>query len=494
MKRRSFKRLLAILLVAVTCFTLASCGQEISIGDNGNWYIDGVDTGVSARGEKGDTGATGEKGDAGENGANGTDGAKGDTGSPSTVTECVKISSVGLVDTYRITFSNGQETTFQVTNGADGEDAESYTALHKHVVSSLLGGKTLVATDSDGRLKPSEQLVVTNNKVINGKQLTFTCQLSSMTTSTEIRVGHGKTEYASAYLVITRDKLKVVNYYTETNNSTISFDHGLEIKDFLTVNIDVGLSTAKIQIMTSSGMYETTAAWTGRQGNVFAEVTSIGLDNPVLAWSAPSLASNVWVFGDSYLSFTDPGRWPYYLAQSGNTDFCFFGYPGMKTEAGTPDFKWAVEEMGYVPQYAVWCLGMNNLDSDAKTANAQWVTATEQFLAICDEYGITPILSTTPTTPTRHNEGKNVWVRSWAERTGGRYIDFAKAVGADVYSKANIGKVEGNNGTADFINTTGYTWYDGMLYQKDCVHPAHAGAQALYMQVLIDFPEIMYTK
>ena len=44
----------------------------ITIGENGNWYVDGVDTGVKAQGEKGDTGSQGEKGDKGDSGKDGT--------------------------------------------------------------------------------------------------------------------------------------------------------------------------------------------------------------------------------------------------------------------------------------------------------------------------------------------------------------------------------------------------------------------------------------
>ena len=33
-------------------------GSVVEIGENGNWFIDGVDTGKPARGEKGETGAT----------------------------------------------------------------------------------------------------------------------------------------------------------------------------------------------------------------------------------------------------------------------------------------------------------------------------------------------------------------------------------------------------------------------------------------------------
>ena len=47
---------------------------EVTIGENGNWFIDGKDTGIHAQGEKGDKGDTGEKGETGDKGD------KGDTG------------------------------------------------------------------------------------------------------------------------------------------------------------------------------------------------------------------------------------------------------------------------------------------------------------------------------------------------------------------------------------------------------------------------------
>lgn len=55
----------------------------LSIGQNGNWMIDGADTGVAATGPKGDTGATGPQGPAGKDGkdgANGLPGKKGENG------------------------------------------------------------------------------------------------------------------------------------------------------------------------------------------------------------------------------------------------------------------------------------------------------------------------------------------------------------------------------------------------------------------------------
>ena len=52
-------------------------GSVITIGENGNWVIDGIDTGKPSRGEKGDKG---DKGDQGETGPQGPQGEQGETG------------------------------------------------------------------------------------------------------------------------------------------------------------------------------------------------------------------------------------------------------------------------------------------------------------------------------------------------------------------------------------------------------------------------------
>ena len=52
----------------------------ITIGENGNWYIDGVDTGVSAKGEQGVQGEVGPQGPQGETGEQGPQGETGEQG------------------------------------------------------------------------------------------------------------------------------------------------------------------------------------------------------------------------------------------------------------------------------------------------------------------------------------------------------------------------------------------------------------------------------
>ena len=90
---------------------------------NGRWYIDGVDSGVLAEGLKGETG-------------NG-------------ISSIEKTKAEGLVDTYTITFTNGNTTTFTVTNGAQGEPgvgiANAYINSDVHLILVLTNGTEIDA-------------------------------------------------------------------------------------------------------------------------------------------------------------------------------------------------------------------------------------------------------------------------------------------------------------------------------------------------------------
>lgn len=94
----------------------------ITIGANGKWYVDGQDTGVSAIGIKGDKGEQGPKGDKGEDGIQGEKGEKGENGKDGvSIVSVTKSSSVGNVDFYTISYSDGSSSVFTVTNGENGE-------------------------------------------------------------------------------------------------------------------------------------------------------------------------------------------------------------------------------------------------------------------------------------------------------------------------------------------------------------------------------------
>ena len=132
-------------------------GEQGIQGETGPQGIQGPKGDTGATGAKGDTGDKGDKGDKGDTGDDGysptvttsksgkvttititdkngehtatindgADGAKGDTGNTGAtgngISSIVKISSSGLIDTYRITYTNGTTYDYDVTNGEDGE-------------------------------------------------------------------------------------------------------------------------------------------------------------------------------------------------------------------------------------------------------------------------------------------------------------------------------------------------------------------------------------
>ena len=84
-----------------------------SDGTKGTFTVtNGVDGEKGDKGDKGDTGSQGDKGDQGDKGEDGTDGVS--------IVSIEKTSTEGNIDTYTITYSDGNKTTFTVTNGTDG--------------------------------------------------------------------------------------------------------------------------------------------------------------------------------------------------------------------------------------------------------------------------------------------------------------------------------------------------------------------------------------
>lgn len=130
-------------------------GNPPIIGNNGNWWIYNeqsgqyVDSGNPSRGANGQTPEVGATASVDANTGtpavtvtkSGTDlapsfafafanlkGPQGDTGATGNgIASITKTGTSGLVDTYTITYTNGNTTTFTVTNGQDGQGAGDMT-------------------------------------------------------------------------------------------------------------------------------------------------------------------------------------------------------------------------------------------------------------------------------------------------------------------------------------------------------------------------------
>jgi hypothetical protein len=215
-----------------------------------------------------------------------------------------------------------------------------------------------------------------------------------------------------------------------------------------------------LTIISNGNVWELKNAFDYPENDVEMFVKSVDstLTGCSLAAQPMDIGKNIWLFGDSYMSW-DVKRWVYYLASFGYADNCLINaYAGQTTIDQIPVLD-TLLKIG-LPKYIVWCLGMND-GADYSSPSSNWMDGVNHVLEVCNKYGIIPIFATIPTVPTINHEEKNLWVRN----SGYRYIDFAKAVG----SKANG------------------DWYSGML--DDGVHPTETGARALYVEAMSDFPE-----
>jgi len=336
--------------------------------------------------------------------------------------------------------------------------ANRMTVIESRTASSA----TDVKSANTGTLTSGTYIMLAENLDVkkNKTQMLY----ASIKTFGGLRVGHGETVYGGSYVDIDGSKITVYDY---TNKASVvkTAEHGLNIKDFISVTIDVG-TNASITVCTSSGSFTlSNVAWNGCNGPIFAKSIGSELTNCELKWTCSDLTADVWVVGDSYLGLNSSSRFGYHLLKAGFDKWLACGYPG----AAAYSQKLSVInllEMG-TPRYIVWTIGMNNIDNGA--INSSWLTEVQQIIELCEQRGVTLILTTIPSTwdsnleLTRDNSYKNTWIKA----SGFRYVDFERAVGAD--------KGEG--------------WYAGML-STDGVHPAELGAKALASRFIIDVPEI----
>ena len=315
-----------------------------------------------------------------------------------------------------------------------------------------------------------ERLSIANSAILYNKKNCSYSFWANFDTFSGLTIGHGATSLGASYIEITTAKLLA---YQGNGSSAAAkmaeynLPENFAFSDFVSVNVNVGdseIPTATVTILTNGGRFiQENVPFVGSRGLVYA-LPAAAMTNAVLSYSMRDLKQDVFIFGDSYISLNDQNRWPYHVMQAGYTDYLLCGYPG----AGAQDILPALQQMISLarPKYIVWLLGMNNPDTETGY-NENWKTALDSVLEICENIKATPILATIPNTPTVSNYYKNQYVR----QSGYRYIDFAKAVGAE--------ELESH-------------WYNGMLNETETakVHPTVYGARALAMRLLADLPEI----
>lgn len=302
------------------------------------------------------------------------------------------------------------------------------------------------------------ELLSTN--IVKDLLYTFSAEIGNDFTNLIIGSGYPNGSYRS-YITIDSTNLTF-----NINGSDYVYPHGLTIADYIKVTIDINDNTkAKVTLTSGGSQFTKTLGWYGFHTDKYAAFSESGtFTNVVFTVAFKNINSNTHIYGDSYVAIIEStSKWSHWLVADGyGKNALINAYPG-EDSANALIALQIVLSVG-CPKYLLWCLGMNDGgDTDAETPSVAWMAGINKVLELCEDNNITPIFATIPTVPAYNHEAKNAWVRS----SGYRYVDFAKAVGA---------------------NSSGI-WFSGML-STDNIHPSELGAKALWHQVLCDFPEI----
>lgn len=314
------------------------------------------------------------------------------------------------------------------------------------VSGSLLNGETLSLSEYSNSIKKNERLIF----------------VADITSFTGIELGFKRygTNAKVNRVAVDNTNLTIYPYSGEGT----SYAHGLTIQNNLQVILETdNMYNVKITIVSNGIRFEGTYGFNRRYLDyMYAESVGSTLTNCTLSWTCTDFRKKIWMFGDSYFSYTD--RWYAYLKQAGyDKNVLMDAYPGENSATSLLSLKNLLKIAK--PNIIVWCLGMNDGTDGEVYPSADWLDAMQELLSLAAQMNIIVVLATIPTVPTINNERKNYYIRNIFNI---QYIDFAKAVGAQ------------SDGT----------WYNGMLSQ-DGIHPTDAGAKALYMAVVSGLPQIM---
>ena len=495
---KKIKILLSVIFALALILAATSCSASAPyIGENGNWFVDGEDTGVLASGEKGDTGDKGIWGATGkfktftvekvsyENSvatykiklASGEEETFTLTsGKAPEITSCEEVVSKRTEEksVYEIVFDNGYRAEFEIKNGKDGTDGTISIGDIKNydIIKTMTLGQDVLTvkkeTLSDGEyLYPTKGDKALNLGTANANTVTVRLDVENLL-GASIRIGYGDTGLGDTYAEINEKQL-VFYHYDEKTGEFTSFrkiSHKLEIKNYIQAQLDILDGFMRFSISSDEGgMYTTLrVAYPGGYGDLFVKPVGVEASNVELKWFSNDFTNPVYIFTDSLApSTTGIQGWSQLLRNNGYKSNALFGKDGMSAGTALDMFKTALE-FG-TPKYAVWSVGASNPDS-ADAVNAEFASATEEFLTICEQKGIIPILATTPSLSDNSHAKKNEMLRNLASTENIVLVDFDKAV------------VNGATGEC----------YSGMKDENGDL--TQRGVDALYMQILVDFPEI----
>ena len=332
-------------------------------------------------------------------------------------------------------------------------------------------------------VEPGESIVLANNYCRNNTVLSAI--VSTKEPFEGLTIGRGGPEvYWGAWAVVTADSVSIyerdwlVEKGDYDNVHFDSFAHGLDLKGQFSVSVVTSEPDSTGFFVLTSGFksFKKKIHWRGGGIPYLVNDGNSPLDANLL-FVRGDANRPVWFIADSYFMEYDVERWPYYMVQDGVKNWFADNLPGGGSEEFLDCFR---EDLKYgTPEIAVWMMGMNDYNDEPDAPNAVWLSCVKEFISLCEERGITPVIVSVPTVPERCHDRKAEWVRN----SGYRYVDWTSAVGAKPW--------DGSEEDLQCLKTTGKHrgWDQDYLYE-DGVHPTASGAEALWLQVKKDIPEL----
>lgn len=343
----------------------------------------------------------------------------------------------------------------------EGDNARLLLSYAKYIKYAQDGNCSLlpfgIRIDQDTFVSPSN---IVYDAPCNKKNSIISFTATFTGTLNNLIINHGlNAPYADSFLIIYSDRIEVWGSESGTDNLYISANHGLTLTESISVIINnYDIAKAKITLTCPNGTFSLDTKWTGYSGQILVRNdTGLTLNNAHFVYSALDLNASVWCFGDSYLEYR-----PKNIMKMGYKDIMFDGFGGRQSESGITGLR---QLLSYkIPKVVLWCLGMNDGDSDS-AINSSWQTCANQLVDLSNKYNFEIVFTTIPCTPIINNSFKNAWIKN----SGFRYIDIAAAVGG-----TNVGS----------------TWFSGLL-SPDNIHPTYNyGEQVIASTIAAGLPEI----
>ena len=361
----------------------------------------------------------------------------------------------------RITISNK---TWNKCSFACGGVNSNYIPFKTIIPDEYIKGGLFSGAKYNGTIINHDTLYFLNQHISKNSCLT----LMAVGTISDISFGVGKNADGGTFVNLTATQI-VVYHIDGATQLVATYNHGLTLTDrtYLHIN-EKDDRNAEITLCSGGEQYVVESVEWGGRGQVFLSSDNGASMDFEVSVMLSDLCKQIWIFGDSYYSHDVDNRHLYYIYSLGYKNFLLNNKGGIASGASFADFK-NILSLGYTPKYALWGLGMNDgSDTDEDTPDSTWLSYIQNFISICLERKIIPILATIPsaydsnTDTLYYHDGKSKWVRN----SGYRYIDYAKAVDSNAQG----------------------IWGNG--YKGADVHPTAKGARMLANQLLLDFAEI----